>query len=110
MPLPLRDHHAFLPPFSLSPLPARSLSLVLPEDHGWREATFRQREEFDRKIDHKKMNLDVIAIPSKEMNEVRVFADQIEVVFHFKGNEGRRRATDARPLSVPSFLFKQVFR
>ena len=52
MPLPLRDHHAFLPPFSLSSplsLPARSLSLVLPEDHGWREATFRQREEFDRR-------------------------------------------------------------
>ena len=65
MPLPLRDHHAFRPPFSLSPLPARSLSLALPEDHGWREATFRQREEFDRKIEAKKMKLDVIAIPSR---------------------------------------------
>ena len=65
MPLPLRDHHAFLPPFSLSPLPARSVSLVLPEDHGRREATFRQREEFCRKIDDKKMKLDVIAIPSR---------------------------------------------
>ena len=34
----------------LPSLRALSLSLVLPEDHGWREATFRQREEFDRRM------------------------------------------------------------
>ena len=49
---------------SPAPLPARSLSLVLPEDHGWREATFRQGEEFDRQIEDKKMKLDFIRYSS----------------------------------------------
>ena len=74
MPLPLRDHHAFLPtPPSPSLFSLFSLSLLLSDDHGWREATFRQIEGFDTRSELSHCNKTKLGvIETKEYFGLRV--------------------------------------